>query len=222
MPRLTVTVTDRQGDTFGAAMARRLNALLAADQAARRAAAKTATAVSRDTWNSRPNKRPVVQQRAGRESTGGQMASYVNWVPAQGGVRLDMQELDAKAPHWIIQEIGTGSRATIKQGGQANPVGRPGKGATHVRTVRSQRGRIIRGLVWAESGHYVPPGAGVGQNLYLASQVTGVPARRPNIRISREIQGQHFIKKGGEAGFRQYQSSVLAAARQAFRKSGRP
>jgi hypothetical protein len=132
------------------------------------------------------------------------------------------------APHWIIQEIGTGKRATIQRHDTPNPVGRPRKGASHVRTVKSQRGRrISAGLVFASGGNYSAPGARTGENLHWASRVQGVPMRtRQNprgqnaaIRISKEIQGQHFVKKGGQAGFREYRGSVLAAARQAFRKA---
>jgi hypothetical protein len=36
--------------------------------------------------------------------------------------------------------------------------------------------------------------------------------------IKREIQGQHFVQKGGTTAFREYSTSVRAAARQAFQK----
>ena len=91
--------------------------------------------------------------------------------------------------------------------------------------LRSQRGRrILSSLVFADApgGAYTPPGARRSQQLFYRSQVTGAPRRRRPIVIKREIQGQHFIQKGAQAGFRQYRQSVTAAARQAFRKGNAP
>ena len=224
---LVVTTNYSTTGPFGQELAARLNQFKAAEAAARKAAAITATNESRAAWNSRLNKR---QQGGlggflGRESTGGRLGSHVKWgaAPNQNRVGLALSYLDKTAPHWIIQEIGTGSRAVVRAGGMPRPTGRPGKGATYVRSVKSQVGRRINGLVFATNGQYSPPGSRRDEQLHLASQVTGVPVRRgrraPAIRIGREIPGQHFVKKGGTKGFREYETSLLAAAREAFRRT---
>lgn len=224
MPQLTVSVRDTKGTLGGPDLNRRLKALVDADAAAQQMAARVATARTRATFNYR---REPIAPRAGRSSTGGQMRQHLRWVVRNGRVEFDMAEADARAPHWIIQEIGTGKRATIKQGGQANPVGRPAKGSTHTVSVRSQIGRRLSGgLVFATpGGAYTAPGAGQGQAIYWASRVKGVPqwsGRRgardqaAAIRIRNEIPAKHMVRDGGRTGFRQYRSSVLAAARRAF------
>ena len=228
MVALTLHVTDKQGDMFGAAMNKRLQKFVDADKAARRAAAMTATSLSRSTWENRRDKRDVVASRAGRESTGGHLGSMIDWragtVKGMSVVALDINRLTSAAPHWIIQEIGTGNRATVHKVGQSNPLGRPAKGANYIRTVKSQRGRVIKaGLVFATSGgRFSFPGSARHQQIQLASQVTGIPGYQPPIVIQREIHGQHFVQRGGNQGFSQYRTSVLGAARQAFRKNYRP
>lgn len=230
MPRLTISVTDRTpGGTFDGGIHRRAAKLVAAEQKAAVSAAARATEVTRDSFR---YKREIAPPRPGRSSTGGQMKQHLEWgvMKSTGQVAFKRTQADREVPHWIIQEVGTGKRATMKEGGKPNPKGRPAKGATYVRTVRSQVGRRISGgLVFASGGQWTPPGARRDQQLYWASQVRGVPAYRgastrqaAAIRIRREIRGQHFVKKGGQAGFRQYRGSVLTAARSAFRKSNRP
>ena len=84
---------------------------------------------------------------------------------------------------------------------------------------RSSTGRLIPASLafgTAEGGNFTPAGAARGQQLYLRSRLKNAPALRHPLVITREIEGQHFVQKGGEAGFRQYRTSVLAAARQAF------
>ncbi len=229
--QLKVRMTNRLGDPFGADLQRRIDAFLTAEKDARVKAAQLATAESRRVWNARINKRHVAARpmmMLGRTSTGGKLASHVKWeATSDGGVEVDIQSLDRRAPHWIIQEIGTGGRATIRQGGAINPKGRPKKGATYIRTVKSQSGRpISRSLVWATKGgvYSKPPGTGREQLQLrqLVKNAPTLPGKARGMRIRREIQGQHFVQSGGTKGFRQYESSVLSAARQAFRKSNRP
>jgi len=163
----------------------------------------------------------------------------LRWRPIrQGGstlgVGINLSELNNSVKHWIIQEIGSDERAVVRVAGRTNPVGRPSAGATYIRTVKPQVGRRIRSsLVWATGpgGNYVRPGAGENQQLYLRKMIKfpkGVqgaaysdafPGRsQPGIIIGKEIKPRHFVQKGGEAGFRVYRSSVLAAARSQFRK----
>lgn len=223
MPQLTTTLVDRQG-MFGAGLNKRLTKLVAAERLAANAAAAAATAETRKNVH---HHRDITPPRHGRSSTGGKMGDHLTWRVTSDGVAFDTAAADAAAPHWIIQEIGTGKRATIKQGGQANPVGRPAKGSTHTVSVRSQIGRRLSGgLVFATpGGAYTAPGAGQGQAIYWASRVKGVPqwsGRRgardqaAAIRIRNEIPAKHMVRDGGRTGFRQYRSSVLAAARRAF------
>ena len=192
-----------------------------AERAAAQQAAATATTVSRS--NFRYLRPPAGAQRRGRESTGGRFPDYLQWQVnrSTGQVELDLQRLETKAPHWIILEIGTGESAQMRVGGDTDGAGGSLGPRARLRTVKSQRGRRIHpSLVFADGpgGQYTPPGAERGQQLFARSRVTGAPRQRLGIVIRREIEGQHFVKKGAEAGFREYRRSVLSAARQAFRK----
>lgn len=228
MPKMTINVQDRMGGLTNE-VARRALDFIQAETEARTQAARTAEVASRRVWNNRPNKRQPggLGGFLGRETTGGKLASFIEWKSGRRSgasvVRVDVNKLDAAAPHWIIQEIGTGKRATIRRGGMGAKAAQPGTGSTTVRTVKKQRGRRIGrgGLVFASGGNYSPPGVRRDEQIYLASQVQGVPPRTAGIRIRREIKGQHFVKKGGQEGFRQYRRSTLAAARSAFRKRPR-
>jgi len=225
--KLDVKVTDRGslGGKPGYGLDRRLSQFIAEVNGARYRAARVATDVSRANVR---RSRPLAPPRAGRYHG---LKDAIRWRPIgaepSAGVGLALQELNQKFPPWLVQEIGTGQRAVQHVGGSPNPVGRPTKGAAYVKTVKSQIGRRISpGLVFAAGGRYVPPGSGRNQQLFLRSQVKGAPVRfdratrrsQPAIRISKEIRGQHFIKKGGQAGFREYRESVLAAARSQLKK----
>lgn len=199
-------------------------------QVARTSAAKTATTESRRAYK---RLRPLAPGRPGRNRKTA-MTSHVKWQKTAGaahksvagargpsdGVALRVADLDANAPYWIIQEIGTGRSASLKS---------PGGRATKIRVKRQRGRRISPGLVWATGprGSYVPPITGrVGQHqLFLRKQVKGVPWTRTRsqaaIRIKREIKGQHFVQAGGEQGFREYRESILAAARQQFHRPKR-
>lgn len=224
MPSVTAQLVTRSSAPFGPGTARsiqeRVRQFQDAEKKAARSAAATATTTSR---NSFKYLRPPGPQRPGRESTGGRFPDYLQWdVDARGQVALDLDELETKAPHWIILELGTGESAQMRVGGDETSV--EGAGArSRIRTVRSQRGRRIHpAFVFAQGGIYSPPGAARNQQLVARQLVTGAPARRRAIVIKREINGQHFVKKGAQTGFRQYRQSVLTAAREAFRKGSAP
>jgi len=170
-------------------------------------------------------------------STGGQFPSFLNWKATGDGVAFDAQTANSRVPYWIIQEIGTGQSARVRRGGESVGRGRPSREDAMVNSpsVPSQRGRLIPGSLafgTREGGTYTPPGAGTGQQLYLRSRLKGAPVLRGSsgpapegahqLVIKREIEGQHFVQKGGEQGFRVYRRSVLAAARQAFTGRSRP
>lgn len=214
---MTARLVERTPGLLGRNMTERMNRLLRDERDARVAAAQVATQTTQSSFH---YKRVAdAPPRAGRRSSNGKFTSHLNWVADANNVTFDQAQADSQVPYWIIQEIGTGRSATLKNGGQKNPRGRPRAGAAYVKTVRSQRGRLIpSSLVFATGpgGQYVPPGAGGGQQLYLRSKIKGVPVRRGAMVISREIEGQHFVQKGGQAGFRQYKPTVLAAARRAF------
>lgn len=185
-------------------------------------AANTAQAASLSHLN---RTRPSAPPRPGRNAQS--IEKTLQWRTRNDGtgVGLNMAQLNAVSPHWIIQEIGTGEKAVIRTGSTARPVGRPAEGASYVRTVASQRGRrISAGLVFANgpAGTWSRPGAATGQQLYLRKQIKGVPftqnRSQAGIVIENEIKGQHFVQQGAAAGFRQYRESVLAVARQQFRK----
>lgn len=218
MPQLQPTLVVRPSAPLGPGatnpIGKRLSDFAKAEQAAAADAAKVATNVSRS--NFRYLRNPAGAQRASRESTGGRFPSYLTWgLDAQGQVGLDIEKLP---PHWIILEIGTGEKARMRFAGDKDA---GVKGTTVVRTVKSQRGRVIHsGLVFADGpgGQYSPPGAARDQQLHARSRIKGAPRTRRGIRIQREIAGQHFVREGAQAGFLQYRRSVLAAARQSFSK----
>lgn len=207
------------GDVLGRGMDSRIALLLRGEQQARVAAAATAQQASR---RSVTYLRPVVPRRAGRSSTGGKLASKVVWRASAGGstVDLDVDALTTAAPHWIIEEIGTGQSATIMRAGTSNPRGRPAKGASYVKTVRSQLGRRISPtLAWGTgpSGVLTPPGARRGQGLYLRRSLTGRGVYRGRgMTITREVPAKHFVQAGPQAAFPEYRLSVRAAAQSAF------
>lgn len=220
MPTLSAALESRPTAPWGRGAARpvsaRVREFVGEEKRIAQAAARVATDASRRNFK---YVRPPVPSnaRASRESTGGRFASHIDWRVDRGGqVSLDIQKLQQQAPHWIILEIGTGERARMQFAGD------PQRGVNSnvaVRTVRAQRGRVIHaGLVFADAGgNYSPPGAARNQQLFARQRVIGAPRQRLGIRIKREIQGQHFIQKGAQEGFRQYRESVLAAARQSFR-----
>lgn len=190
---------------------KRIKDFTRAELVARQRAAQTAQAVSRA---QSPSKRVVVGPRPGRPQTS-RLRSNIDWAATSNSslVQLDRAKLDRTNRYWIIQEIGTGQRATIKRAGVTNPAGRPAKGSAYVATVPAQAGRAIPGqFVWGGGGAYGT------QNLFARGAVRGAPRPSATQRITKEIHGSHFIQAGAKAGFRQYRPSVLAAARQAFRK----
>lgn len=224
MPTLTAKLIDRgslggrNGD---------LRSRLRAFETALHAAQLSSAAVATRTSQSRVKRvRPLAPARANRYHG---LKEAIRWGRTRdGGVAIDKNQLDQKFKPWLVQEIGTGQRAVQHVGGKPNPQGRPAKGATYIKTVKSQRGRrISTGLVFAtKGGTYSPPGASRGQQLILRSQARGVPSfqsRRdiPAIVISREIKGQHFVRDGAREGFREYRTSALAAARTQLKKKRR-
>lgn len=199
------------------------------EKAAREKAARKATITTRS-FISRPA-RPRTIARRGRNFP--VLASNLRWVSgkdSEAAVEFDIADADTRMKFWIVQEIGSGQRATIKRGGSANPGGRPKKGNTYVRSVRAQRGRAIGhgGLAFGTGpvGKWTRPGAAKGQQIQIVKNLSGVPpwsiGRLPRIIIRREIEGRHMVARGAEAGFRQYETEVLAAARRAFGGSSQP
>lgn len=218
--RMNATLRTANSDILGKGIEKRIDKLLTKIDAARLSAAATATAVSKQRLK---RSRPVAPARVGRDNK--HIEDVLRWNRVTRGVALNYADLNKQASHWLIQEIGTNRSATIYSF----------DGKTQVRRIPSQRGRrISSGLVFATGpgGKFTPPGAGKNQQLYLRSKVQGAPvvrrhvrtsddigSRRSNsIRIRREIPGQHFVRDGGKAGFRQYRKSVLAAARTQFRR----
>lgn len=227
MPHLTAELKVRGNAPFGRAstnpIAARVQRFERAERQARADAARVATTTSKANFR---YLRPPGPQRNKRESTGGRFATFLEWEPetrVRGGVALNLDELDSKAPHWPILELGTGKRGTMRYGGARRGMG--GSRPAQLKTIPTQRGRRIHpAFVFGTGvgGEYTPPGATRGQQLLLRNQVTGAPRRRLGIVIKKEIKGQHFIQKGAQAGFREYRRSVLAAARLAFRKGNAP
>lgn len=228
MVQLTVQLTQKDPNLLGRSMTLRIKKIIEAEKSARKAAAAEATKVTQASFHYlRP---PNAPRRPGREATGGRFAQALRWVAQSGDdapVEFDLGQADHRVPYWIIQEIGTGESATLRRGGASNPRGRPTTGATYVRTVKAQRGRAIPfSLAFGTGprGAYSPPGAASGQQLYLRAMLRNAPLgmsyQSRQMHITREIEGQHFVRKGGEQGFREYRTSVLAAARRTFAGRG--
>jgi len=188
----------------------RLQNFAAAETAAQRQAAATATNVARASFK---RKRELAPPRPGRSGQGNMTKGiqFSRVSPQQSFIQLRLGDLDKAAPHWIIQEIGTGQAANMMAADENGPR------VSRAVTVKAQKGRVISsGLAWASQGRYVPPNSGGGtQNLFPR---IGPSYAKGTMRIRREIQGQHFIQKGADAGFREYQTTVLAAARRELRK----
>lgn len=230
MTNRVLRMEKRYPDIFGSHLDQLMRQVVEDERAISKTAARLATQTTRKTFHyKRPRNVPPRKGRMQEQS----MVSSLRWlVQPNGGARFDYQAIDRTNKYWIIQEIGTGNSATLKQGagtGQGNPQGRPAKDAAYVKTVRAQRGRRIPGsLVWATgpSGSYVPAAHGANQQLYLRHNIPDAPqgphtAARA-MYITREIHGQEFVKKGGTEGFRVYQQSLYAAAQRAFAGHERP
>lgn len=204
--------------TLGPRLRERVHQLERVNKTALAQGANTAEKASRKSFK---YLRPAnAAPRAGRSSTGGKLMTLVDWKPVGGKVKLDTQTLDRRAPHWIIQEIGTGEKAVMRRGGTTNAQGRPLRGASYVRTVKSQKGRKISASLafgTGPSGQFTPAGGGRGQQLYRRRDLTGgTTFRARRMTIQKEIVGQHFVRDGAQEGFREYRTTMLAAARRAF------
>lgn len=216
MPSLKVTVTN--SNALGSGLESRIKAFQSAVNSASGSAARIATSTSQAKVK---RVRDLAPPRRNRYHG---LRESIKWGRTRdGGVALDKKKIDQDFKPWLVQEIGTGERATQRVAGQPNPKGRPKKNATYIKTVKAQRGRrISTAFVFAgRGGDYSPPGAGRGEQLYLRSQIQNLPpGRRPRrgILITKEIKGQHFIRDGGKAGSREYRRTVLAAARSQFKK----
>lgn len=210
----------------GGELEKRLNEFVNKAEDGAQQAARVATTTSRSVFNSKVLGRPDVPDRPKRKSTHGRFADYIEWVAHRVNgeivVDVDLARLDSATSmvdstypgYWLIQEIGTGKAAYI---------GGHGPWERRV-TVKSQMGRAIPfGLVWGDaSGIFQQASAArYGQDqLVAAAAATQFPNRHSAGVIGREIEGKHFLRDGGLAGFTQFRANALAAAKQAF--AGRP
>lgn len=226
-----------------------LQRLAAFEQAERSVTRKAAAEANRVSKAKAKAVRPPAPPRKGRMNVPGALADNIEWVANNqtGGVALNRKRLDSKVPWWVVQEIGTGRRATIKVGkrsstgrtgaggGTGNTRGRPTNASRGARgsnfiQVESQIGRIIPGhLVWATGpgGQYTAPGGARNQQLHLRRRVKGAPLgpkrrRGDEMIITKEIKGKGFIKAGAREGFRDYKNGMVAAAKTTLGKPRRP
>lgn len=179
-------------------------------------AADAATEMSRRMSSRFSSGRPLAPPRAGRPTTNGTFATHILWEPgkATGGIKFDLPGLEAVAPYWLIQEIGTGQSAVI-----LNPSG--------VAAVQSQRGRRIPwSLYWGDAPGAVPTGRMSGkqriannvgfQQLYLVSGLPSGTRSGSGGIIRREIRGKHYIQDGGLTGFAVLRDELMSDARKTF------
>lgn len=197
-----------RGGALGADLRDDINYFERESKQAARTAAMRATSSSRARFLSRLQGRPTTAPRPGRPTTQGAFADHIEWSPVGHGHRVSAQigKLQRVAPYWLVQEIGTGSSAKVATGGLGNLRGGQGRSGPRLSgnvRVRSQAGRRIpSGLVWS--------GNRVGQD-----QIVPGPAERP-IVIRQEIRGKHYLRTGGNAGFRLYEAELYQAWARAF------
>lgn len=189
----------------------------AAGQASRRAA-NDATNVSRNTFTSNLSGRPFAPPRPGRPTTSGQFVQYISWYvdSKTGAVRFDFPTLQAQAPYWPINEIGTNGSGTAYSHTAQGAVK-----AFTVYNIPSQRGRYISsGLVWASGlgAQANGPHRGIGnEQLFARATVLAQQVSLAKIRINREIKAKHFIRDGAKSGFAGYRKDMTRAFRQAYK-----
>lgn len=183
------------------------------NQRALNRAAQQATTRSRAVFQGSLSGRPHVPKREGRPTTGGGFTRIIRWQKEQRQsgtfVAFQIEELEGRAPYWLIQEIGTGKAATILDTGEGV-------------SVQSQRGRLISpSLVWADAvGNYDVPRLGSrNEQLMSLKDVKNLPLRMDleDIRIKREIAGKHYIQRGGREANEQYRTTLIELAKRVFR-----
>lgn len=199
-----------RGNSITVDMTERTRRFMRAEARARVAAAKAATDASQAKF---VYLRQIHAPREGRETTGGRLRGMLQWEAARDAtqVRFDHKELDRKARHWIIMEIGTGKRAVMRHGQSSQPGNRTGRarGRTRndnpdLRIVSSQVGRPIAYIPFTDTG--------------IRTRIS--PTGPAPIVIRREIQGKHFVREGAKAGHRTYRRQLIAAARSSFGTKG--
>lgn len=227
MLQLTVKMHDSDskfsGKTFGSAFTKRIKDF---EQAVLKASEVAAATANKVTAEHTRNIRPPVPQRPGRRTTQGNMARYLMWKPDGNlGVEFNMALANQRVPYWIIQEVGTGETATLKRYNAPNPRGRQAAGTSQI-VIPSQIGRVLPSFLafgTGSGGTYTAFGAATGQGLFLRKKLKGAPVfaakgRGELVRITKEIEGKHFIAKGSTEGFRQYRKAVLAAGKASLYK----
>lgn len=186
-------------------------------------AVQTATTRSRAQFRSSLSGRAHAPARPDRPTTDGHFAQLIRWGRQDGRagsmraassagdtyVAFQLEELEGRAPYWLIQEIGTGETATILDRGER-------------RSVRAQRGRKIpRTMVWADAaGNYEAPRGDLGnQQLMSYKDVVGAPLKMDlePTRIRKEIEGKHYIQAGGRQANEEYRATLLGLANRLFR-----
>lgn len=205
------------------AFSEQLTSFLSQVAAASERGATVATQQSRQRYRSLLSGRPIIGPRPGRPTTQGHLESAIQWsVNASGdGASLQVGQLTAIAPYWVILELGTGNSGQMITDSETK--------TGPVFSVPTQVGRpISRGLVWStKGGVYVPPTAGIRQHqLQPVGRVRGAPVRGPvrgwssPMRIRREIEAKHFVQEGARRGFEVYQGRLYAAAAATFNYHG--
>lgn len=190
----------------------RLNIIIEGNKRALQQAARIATEASQSRFQRKLSGRPTVDPRPGRRTTQGTFGSYLVWQPEKIGkhhyARFQHEDLEAAAPYWLIQEIGTGNSARILDQGRTV-------------SIKSQRGREISPtLSFADAtGSYQRPSASRFREDQITTlkQAKNVPIepRRRTI-IQKEIEPKGFVRKGGHVGLSQYRKDLRQLMKQAF------
>lgn len=184
-------------------MARRA-ASEAAARATEKSRARFISKLGNETTSGRRGPRPTVAPRPGRPTTQGAFASHIEWALVGDGHRVSAQagKLQRAAPYWLVLEIGTGSSAKVATGGLGQLRGGQGRNAPREAgnvSVKSQVGRRLpRSLHWSGTTG--------------TDQLIPGPSMKP-LTIKEEIKGKHYLREGGNAGFRRYEAELDRAWR---------
>lgn len=230
---------ERRGDPLRN-LQRQANEFRRENQRVLKQSADLSTGVSRDTFRRKLSGRPTIDSRQGRPSTMGNFHRLIHWMHEHYDgidfVQFQLGRLEQEAPYWLIQEIGTGQSGRILddtlsgvsyKGSERSAMQQTkggSEGGSGVVSVQSQRGRVIsRYLTWAgASGNYdVNQREKRGtQQLRYYKDVRNAPLKMdldPQ-RITKEIEGKHYLRDGGRAGLSHMRGNLLSMARNTFQK----
>jgi hypothetical protein len=185
-----------------------------AEQTAARNAARFATKQSHEILDRRPDKRPRVRARPGRNQP--HIKDVIKFMVTDAKTTTSNQSVGsivlAKVPrnyHHLIQEVGTSATARLitSSARRASP-GRAKSGGVRTTVVpRSIRSQIGRRLVSKLDWNNTDP----GQIIVLSKAMRATPEGKRRIVITKEIEGKRFISRAVASAYIRYRQDVMSA-----------